>query len=300
MSEPQQEKGSLAAMAIFSLTPEPSKVTKTPRDIHIADVARDVQMTAVHAPMAAISTQWNGARWATDRVTEIMGRIGASGEQIALALAASRDARRWPTEREPGVPAPPEEVMAVRAHAEMVTYWALGAAHGLGNVLLRMLWLHTDARPIIEAAYPKAKSFPPFSEDRNAWEALGSRLITNAQKAASAAGPSPVDEIVAALDDLVQDPRWDGLMQIRGVNFHQWRPQTVGGGTPKHSMVKQDAAGRDMITVGTRPTNVAPNHELAIAAADDGLDALVEAAIRVDQNVFEGLNDMVGVEIFGT
>jgi len=148
--------------------------------------------------------------------------------------------------------------------------------------------------------YPKATSFPPFSEDRNAWEALGSRLITNAKKAASAAGPSAVDEIVAALDDLVQDPRWDGLMQIRGVNFHQWRPQTVDGGTPKHSMVKQDAAGRDMITVGTRPTNVAPDHELAIAAADAGLDALVEAAIRVDQNVFPGLNDMVGVTLFGT
>lgn len=230
MSEPQQEKGSLAAMAIFSLTPDPSKVTKTPRDIHIADVAREGQMTAVHAPSAAISTQWNGARWATDRVTEIMGRMGASGEQIALALAASRDARRWPTEQEPGVPVPPQEVMAVRAHAEMVTYWAMGAAHGLGNVLLRMLWLHTDARPIIEAAYPKATSFPPFSEDRNAWEALGSRLITNAKKAASAAGPSVVDEIVAALDDLVQNPRWDGLMQIRGVSFHQWRPQTVDGG----------------------------------------------------------------------
>lgn len=300
MSEPQQQdKGALAAMSIFSLTPDPSKVAKTPRDIHIADISRQVQSTAVHAPMAAITTQWNGARWATDRITEVMGRMGASGEQIALALAASRDARRWATERDADVPTPPEEVMAVRAHAEMVTYWALGAAHGLGNVLLRMLWLHVNARPIIENAYPKAKSFPPFSDDRNAWESLGSRLIDNARKAAAAVGPSAVDEILAALDDLVQDPRWDGLMQIRGVNFHQWRPQTVDGGTPKHSMIKQDAAGRDMITAGTRPTNVAPDHELSIAAADAGLDALVEAAIRVDQNVFAGFNDMVGLDLFG-
>lgn len=43
------------------------------------------------------------------------------------------------------------------------------------------------------------------------------RLITNA---ASAAGSSVVDEIVAALDDLVQDPRWEGLMHIRDVSFH--------------------------------------------------------------------------------
>lgn len=37
-----------------------------------------------------------------------------------------------------------------------------------------------------------------------------------------------------------------------------------GRGTPKHSIVKQDAAGHDMITVGTRPTNVAPDHELSL------------------------------------
>lgn len=54
-----------------------------------------------------------------------------------------------------------------------------------------------------------------------------------------------------------------------------------------------------MITVGTRPTNVAPDHGLVIAAADGGLDALVEATSRVDQNVFAGFIDMVGVKIFG-
>lgn len=39
-----------------------------------------------------------------------------------------------------------------------------------------------------------------------------------------------------------------------------------GRGTPKHSIVKQDAAGHDMITVGTRPTNVAPDHELSLVS----------------------------------
>lgn len=297
MSEPTTPPKNVATMVLFSLTPDPTPAMKTPRDEEIAGVARDLQLTAVNAPLAALSTQFNGGRWAIDRITEIMGRMGAAGEQIGLALAASRDARRWPPARV-GASASVAEIMAVRAHAEMVAYWALGAAHGLGNVLLRMLWLHAGARPLIEASYPKAQTFSPFSDDRNAWEPLGPKLVGNARKAAAAVGSTPVDEITDALDALNQDPRWDALMALRGVNFHQWRPQSVDRGTPKHSMVTQDALGREMIAVGTGPTNIAPDHEQALATVDAGLDALVDAAALIDGNIFAGLNDVVGIEIF--
>ena len=247
MSAATPKPGTTASLVLFSLVPEPSSVTKTSRDEHIAHVSREMQMTGVHTPLAAVSTMWNGASWATDRLTEIMGRVASSGEQIGLALAASRDARRWLNDD--AAATSESEVVAVRAHAEMLTYWALGAAHGLGNVLLRMLWLDTNARPLLEAAYPKAESFEPFSNSRDAWEQFGPKVIKIARKASGAAASSTGTTIVDALDSLTADPRWDRLMVLRGVNFHQWRPQSLRGGTPKHSMVKENPDGQQMITV---------------------------------------------------
>lgn len=49
-------------MAIFSLTPDSSRATKTPRDIHVTDVAREVQMTAAHAPLC---TDQHPMEWRT-------------------------------------------------------------------------------------------------------------------------------------------------------------------------------------------------------------------------------------------
>ncbi|WP_152545467.1 hypothetical protein [Microbacterium sp. CH12i] len=65
-------------------------------------------------------------------------------------------------------------------------------------------------------------------------------------------------------------------------------------------MTTKDPAGRNMITVGTNPTNVAPDHKATIADADAGLDALVEAAEVLDSNLHAGINELIGVQLFKT
>lgn len=52
-----------------------------------------------------------------------------------------------------------------------------------------------------------------------------------------------------------------------------------------------------MISVGTNPTNTGPDPELAIAQADAGLDALVEAAEIVDGQLFEAIDDLLDADI---
>ena len=45
--------------------------------------------------LVSLSTFFHVGQWAVDRMMEIVGRIGSAGEQLGLALAASRDARHW-------------------------------------------------------------------------------------------------------------------------------------------------------------------------------------------------------------
>ncbi|KDA04559.1 hypothetical protein DC31_06165 [Microbacterium sp. CH12i] len=118
---------------------------------------------AAHAEAAAtIAATTTASRY---NVRTVANRI----EKIAAAIRSfQRDLDGYIAHR--GSPyAEQIAPVAVRAHAEMLTYWALAAAHGLGNVLLRLLWLNVTARPVIDKAYPKSGTFPPFSESRDAW-----------------------------------------------------------------------------------------------------------------------------------
>jgi hypothetical protein len=281
-------------MVLMSLVPGHTNVDPTERDVAVSRVALELQKTAMAPSLLSMATWWHVGEWAVDRMTEVVGRIGSAGEQLALALAASRDARRWLD----GKARPVDEVVAVRAHAEMETYWALGAAHGLGNVLLRMLALHPEARAVVDVAYKKAGGFEPFSEDQAAWESFGPRLTQVARNAAAAVDSPALGRVLDAFEALANSEAWVALLQLRGENFHRWRPQSVPGGTAKRSAIEPSGGGEGMmITAGTGPSNIAPDHRLLLQQADAGLDALVAAADVLDRNFHRTINEL-GLAIF--
>jgi hypothetical protein len=292
--EPSSPEGTVGAMVLMSLVPGHPQIDVTARDQEVSRVAFELQKTAMQPDLLSVNTLLHVGVWAVDRMTEITGRIGSAGEQLVLALSASRDARRWTD----GNAETLHEVIAVRAHAETETYWTLGAAHGLGNVLLRMLALHPDARTVVDAAYKKAGGFEPFTEDQKAWESFGPRLIDAVRDAALHVHSPAANLILDAFEDLARSPAWDALLGLRSENFHRWRPQSVPGGTAKRSAMRPDGSGAGvMISVSTTPNNTAPDHHQLLQQADEGLDALTAAADVLDRNFHRAINEL-GVKIF--
>lgn len=268
----------------------------TDRETYISDTAMELQKTGGRPDSTGAFVFFHlGPEW-VDRITEIMGRVGSAGEQLAIALATNRDARRWTAPDASGMDVQ-FATMAVRAQAEMTAMWTLSAAHGLANALVRLLLLDADAAKVLTDARPNAKGFPPFSEDQAAWVSFEPTIMKVARRAA-AASPSPAVVVAArALSSLFGDKRWDDLLDLRNVGFHRWRPQTVDGGTPKASSVTISATSRS-ISVGVGPSNVAPDIETTLKIAEAGLSIFAKAARTFDECIHAAINELSGKELF--
>lgn len=88
-----------------------------------------------YGPYADFSELHTARRGAVlGRLAEVLGRIATAGEQLGLAWTCEQEALRW---LETGEQQPLSRSVAARALAEMTGYYALSAAHGLGNATLR-------------------------------------------------------------------------------------------------------------------------------------------------------------------
>lgn len=243
----------------------------TARQSSVMDVSTEWQKMGANAHLAEIHGMLNGLE--EGRLTEIIGRIAAAGEQLGLASTSSRDANGWlESDRSPASVA-----VAARALAEITGYYSIGAAHGLGNITLRLLKLDPRSAAVVDAAYPGAKGFLPFSEHRDAWLPFNSRLAATSRDAADEIGDVNVDALVDAVVSLADDERWIALSGQRGEDFHRWRLQTISGGVPKESpWTHLDGGGRQM-TVRIGNGYIPPDHANLVREADDALDALADS-----------------------
>lgn len=288
-SEPNPEP-ELVAIVLPTLFAGPA-TDASARDKVIIDVARDWQRMGVWAHMVEIHGMMHGI--VEGRLTEIIGRIAAAGEQVGLASTCCRDAHRWLVQPENNISRP----IASRSLAEMAGYYSLSAAHGLGNVTLRTLLLDPSAAAVLNKKYKGAAGFPPFTDERDAWRPLSANLVGALQDAADATQKEAARSLVGILADLVHDPRWVALDNRRSTDFHRWRPQSVTGGVPQRNPWDSQPNGQRVMSVMVSNGYIVPDHEALVSEADEALATL---AMSMQQwlDLFPHVTQGLGVPLF--
>lgn len=213
--------------------PPGTKLVSTPIDrLMVQRVAMDWQTMGMYAPIAEMHGARQGAL--QDRMSELMGRAAAAGEQLGLAWTLDQELQRWhaaDSDSHPG------RSMATRALAETCGYYLLGAAHGLGNLTARTLVLSNAAGAVLNTRRPRANRFPPFSAEREAWPPLNRKLADHLVEAALATGDAAAIALCEVVVGLLDDHRWEALVQRRDVDYHRWRPQGLpSGGVPQRTL----------------------------------------------------------------
>ncbi|WP_127794353.1 hypothetical protein [Agromyces sp. LHK192] len=215
------------------------------------------------------------------RMYVIIGRIASAGEQLALAGLAYRDARAWLTNGAAGDTAR----VPARALAEVVSYFALSAAHGLANVTARLLALELRSRAILTSREKQSGGFAPFDPRDAGWLPINARTVDSLEAAAVHHQPS-VTQLIAQVRDLIDDPDWARLVERRHTDFHRWRPQSIEGGVaPNSPWLEFD--DYQVLAVRDGGRLVPDDHARLIAEAGHGLERL-EAAMRSWIDLFAG------------
>lgn len=196
--------GETVAMVLRHLASIPSGTTLAPpllERVTPRDTAIDWQEICVHAEWAEL----HGAQRCVveGRMSELFGRAAVAGEQLGLAWTLDQELQRWyaSEDEHPGLS------MATRALAEMCGYYLLAAAHGLGNITVRTLMLSPGPATALKAKRPKAKGFPPFSQEPAAWPPLNAHLAGDVMDAARISGEGAVVDLGQVLVDYSARPR---------------------------------------------------------------------------------------------
>jgi hypothetical protein len=157
-----------------------------------------------------------------NRVLEVLGLMGAIGEQLGLALTADLDARRLISE---AGDASSEKIafrLRIRAMSEMSAYYTLGAGHSLANLTLRILLLYPKVALQID---PGGRKYPVGDDSRKAWETL--RSLSSLFKKQEQTTQGALRELIAAVIGLQSSAAFKALDERRGMDFHRRRPQSV-------------------------------------------------------------------------
>lgn len=164
--------------------------------------------------------------------------MASTGEQLALAIAAEGEVALWLDVRDNTKPDAAHE-MSMRAMAESQCHFVIGAGHELANVAVRALCLDEVMRErLIKKlrGHGSPPSFSPFSSDKADWVSMNRNTCKKLETAASSGVAS---EVVALIEPIVAfgtGKAWEALDELRGQNFHRWRPQTHGiVGVPQSS-----------------------------------------------------------------
>lgn len=202
-------------------------------DRRVSETALAWQANGNDADFAEMSAVVNRAD--PGRMYIIIGRIASAGEQLGLAGIAYRDARAW---LEKGGTGDAVRIRA-RALAEVVSYFALSAAHGVANVTARLLALELRSRAILASLEKQSGGFAPFDPKDAGWLPMNARTVASLEAAVVHHQPT-VTRLVALLRSLVDDVDWSRLVERRHIDFHRWRPQSIEGGVAKNSPWRED------------------------------------------------------------
>lgn len=237
----------------------------------VQELAADWQQAGIYAEWGELHGALRGVE--EGRVSELLGRMAAAGEQLGLAWTMDQELQRWYAA--PGDP--PGRTLATRALAEMCGYYLLSAAHGLANLTLRTLALNKSAARVLARRWPKSKGFAPFLDDREAWPPFTRTLAYCAVEAGTATGEAAVTNLGEVLVELAEDERWNALERRRHDDYHRWRPQSLpGGSVPRRSLWHRESPGTRSLAGGADFYDPVDHRALA-ATASAGLDALAEA-----------------------
>lgn len=217
----------LASLVLGRLA-APGSEGRTWREAHVADAERVLNVAQDWQQIGSRAFMWEmgGALYGAgrDRAYEVAGRMAAVGEQFGLAFSAAVEASFW---REAVDSAPTKEAahMGWRAMTELMTYYIMGASHGLINVAARTLAFDSNLRDRIRAIFPTA--LPVFSEEKTDSLSFNAKNVGGLFRIAKE-HPSPsVAALIGPLKGLAADPDWRALEQARGKDFHRWRPQSI-------------------------------------------------------------------------
>ena len=181
-----------------------------------------------------------------NRMIELVGRIAAAGEQLALAGASHRDSRAWDLSDPLNV----HSSVSVRALSEIAGYYMISAAHGIVNATARLFALEHRSRTAFSSANKGRSSndgFPPFGGQPSHWLPFNQNSINLVASATS--HHSTASDLVAVMQELLDDPRWSALAERRNIDFHRWRPQSIEGGVSPSSPWAALADGYGVLAV---------------------------------------------------
>ena len=182
-----------------------------------------------------------------DRIVEIHAIAGAIGEQLALCWAGEQDAQRV-------LAAALEDEhrrLVLRAVSESAGHFLLGAAHSLGNLVVRVALLDSSAGPEVRRQLPTAADLSAGSDDRRAWVSL-SKASEILKRASAASSNTDLGRCADAIEALYLDPRFRGLEDRRGMDFHRLRPQSVQHSSPRVGIVETTGATSSISMVAAR------------------------------------------------
>ena len=274
----------------------------------VADSAPEAGQTSLRWQQVASQAGWN--TFATtvgmidgqyqrngdkiNRLNEICGLIGSIGEQVGLAWAALQDANRWPAESSQGTVDEVLRRMAVRGLCEMSAHFTLGGAHGVANLVLRVLLLDDTAAATINSAneLSRGKGFPPGATARQAWMTFSpkARWVNTLVEAAS--HTSALQVLAAELVRLKGDHRFDALDQRRGMDYHRHRPQSGPQTAAGQPLSTNQTSGTAKIAIAAPHLDPAGDEQKVRAVASEGLAALVETMKRLEQSLPAAIQSM--------
>jgi hypothetical protein len=247
---------------------------------------------------------WELASREKDRLYELAGFMGGTGEQLGLACLADHEFSGWASADLSAAPAHEKVAaeMAQRALAELESYYVIGAGHALANLTARVLALDPGLQEHLATAKYIKSSFQPLSDARKDWVSMNSDVARALQKVAAKSDMPSFIHLADPAVELAGSEPWRALDRVRGEHFHRWRSQSIGmTGSPKSSpwspglgnyRTMEVGAGR---LIGQDPRDAtAAGVRQAVAAARESLRS---AAEDFDLRFRTAVKDAVGLEL---
>lgn len=226
-----------------------------------------------------------------ERINEILGLMGAIGEQASLAWTSYQDTQRLVetlAER-----TPEHQKIVVRAMSETCSHFTLGAGHSLGNLVLRVLLLNADAGAYLNDKYKKAHGFQPHVSTLNNWATFNRKLVDNLVAAADLSSNSAMVTLANVTKDFQASPEFQALDTRRGLDYHRRRPQSLAHSSSSKGLVEIEN-GRSMMAVGSPVPD--PDADAAVVFAT--VQAALAPVAQVMCEIASSIGDAIRGENF--
>ena len=243
------------------------------------ETAREWQHSGQQWDLAEIRASTAGVT--RGRMTELVGRMAAAGEELGLACTAALEASRWRARWD-------EERahMAARAMADLTAHYCLLVGHGLVNMTARLMHLRGElAYDQAKKPYRIAVESPPFTE-HGAWLAMNAENVRELRRDAAASNTPELIELAALLVRLEQNQTWREVVGRRNTEFHRMRPQTIDGGVPQVNPWVQYSEATDEhesgwhMEFGNPQNPYTPDVAQLVDESEVALDALVDIMVE--------------------